>query len=110
MQVDDGNALISSEDKKVIENICSVIDDKKKIPTAFWPSISDTAISEYDASINLFACAFPWLFPGGVGDFREEHKNKSITVGDWAEQLLYYRDGRFVEDKMWCFYALNYVT
>jgi hypothetical protein len=50
---------------------------------------------------------FPWLYPGGNGDFNESRK---VDIGgkDWARQQLLIADGRFAKDTMWCFYALNY--
>jgi hypothetical protein len=51
---------------------------------------------------------FPWFYTGGNGDFNEIRK-VDIGVKDWARQHLFMDDGRFAKDKMWCFYALNYV-
>lgn len=73
-----------------------------------WPYASDIAKSEYDGTINLFPKAFPWLFPGGVGDVLA-YKNIPMEADVWAETLLYYYDGRFAKDTFWTFYALNYV-
>jgi hypothetical protein len=50
---------------------------------------------------------FPWLYPGGNGDFNESH-NIDITVKDWASHQLYMADGRFARENTWCLYALNY--
>jgi hypothetical protein len=50
---------------------------------------------------------FPWLYPGGNGDFNESRK-VDIGVKDWARQKLFMAEGSFVKDNMWCFYALNY--
>jgi hypothetical protein len=50
---------------------------------------------------------FPWLYPGGNGDFNEDRKI-DIDVKDWAIQQLHLADGRFAKDKTWCFFALNY--
>lgn len=79
--------------------------------TINWPTIDPTPIDEFDSSNRIFCKAFPWLFPGGYGDFvdfvPEGTKNKHI--GQWGEQLLYYEDGRFAKDKFFCFFALNYI-
>jgi hypothetical protein len=50
---------------------------------------------------------FPWIYPGGDGDFNESC-SVDITVKNWESQQLYMEDGRFARDKTWCFYALNY--
>ena len=109
--MDDGNLLLSQDDEEMLKRLSRGLkEDDDKIPAVFWPHISDAAVSEYEVGVRLYACAFPWLFPGGIGDFNEEFKSRTLTVGDWAERLLFYKDGRFSTDKMWCFYALNYVT
>jgi hypothetical protein len=70
--------------------------------------VSDVAESEYDATANIFPKAFPWLFPGGVGDVLA-YRDFPMEPDDWAQTLLYYYDGRFARDKFWTFYALNFV-
>jgi hypothetical protein len=72
----------------------------------FWPYVSETAENEYKY-INLFPRAFPWLFPGGTGDFMM-YREKEVSAYDWAKTLLHYYDGRFAKDKFWCFYTLNF--
>ena len=74
-----------------------------------FPYISPQPVSEYDASICLFPKAFPWLFPGGQGDFYQ-YKEEHLTVQKWAKRLLLYEDGRFAKDKMWCFFVLDFIT
>ena len=32
-----------------------------------YPTVQEKAIDEFDTSIDIFALAFPWLFPGGHG-------------------------------------------
>lgn len=71
-----------------------------------WPFVDQQAINEYTDD-DLFPKAFPWLFPGGVGDFNHYRKHK-LDVNDWIKMLLHYEDGRFAKDKMWTFYVLNY--
>jgi len=48
------------------------------------------------------------LFPGGIGDIKESRLYE-LELSDWAENLLYYQDGRFAKDKLWCFFTLNYI-
>jgi hypothetical protein len=50
--------------------------------------------------------AFPWLYPGGIGDIKES-RLFDIEISDWAQNLLYYHDGRFAKDKLWRFFTLN---
>ena len=73
-----------------------------------WPSIGETAVNELGNN-KIFTLAYPWLFPGGVGDFRDFRK-RNINPGYWAKRLIQYEDARFAVDKFFCFYALNYTT
>jgi hypothetical protein len=77
--------------------------------TMDFPPVGAEAVNEYDESIRIFCMAFPWLFPGGVGDWADIPTTEGVTVEEWARALLFYEDGRFARDKIWCFYALNYV-
>jgi hypothetical protein len=44
-------------------------------------------ISEY-SDTKLFCLAFPWLFPGGMGDIKES-RERDVDIGEWAENLLF---------------------
>jgi hypothetical protein len=52
--------------------------------------------------------AFPWLFPGGIGDIKES-REYDIDIADWAQNLLFSEDGQFAKDNLWCFFVLNYI-
>ena len=71
-----------------------------------WPHVENEAINEY-SSDDLFVRAFPWLYPGGIGDFKQ-FKTRKIEIDEWISIMIKYEDGRFMADKMWTFYALNY--
>jgi hypothetical protein len=77
--------------------------------TIKFPYTNPNPVSEYDVNSGLFAKAFPWLFPGGRGDYHQFRKTK-LTIGDWVKNLVLYEDGRFAKDKMFGFYVLNYAT
>jgi hypothetical protein len=62
-----------------------------------WPALSEEPISEYYNN-RVFYMIFPWLYPGGNGDFNEDRKIE-ISVKDWASQQLHLADGRFAKDK-----------
>ena len=74
-----------------------------------FPYVSSTPVNEYDTTLLLFCKAFPWLFPGGRGDFNDCSEVLE-NVDDWMRRLLYYQDGRFAQDKIWSFFALNYAV
>ena len=101
-----GNGQISTEDKEINECMkeCS-----KRTKTMMWPSIESEAVNEYDPMIKLFCNIFPWLFPGGIGDYNDRH-TRQVTIKEWIEHLMQYQDGRFEKDKLFCFYALNYMN
>ena len=42
-------------------------------------------MNEYEEDNSLFTRAFPWLFPGGYGDFGQ-FRDKKINVGDWTKK------------------------
>lgn len=79
----------------------------KTIPIINWPTREVKPISEY-SDTKLFCLAFPWLFPGGMGDIKES-RERDVDIGEWAENLLFYEDGRFAKDNLWCFFTLNYI-
>jgi hypothetical protein len=76
-----------------------VHDKKRKVEVA-WPTSGEKAVSEYSDK-NIFAGAFPWLFPGGFGDLREAPK---MAERDWGSRMLYHWDGRFLRT-LFAFYA-----
>lgn len=78
-----------------------------KIISVGWPNTGPKPINEF-SSQRLFARAYPWLFPGGIGDVKDFPG--STNGKQWAKNLLYYEDGRFTKDKFFCFFALNYIT
>jgi hypothetical protein len=57
---------------------------------------------------KIFCLAFPWLFPGGIGDIKES-RECDINIADWAQNLIFYEDGRFAKDNLWCFFVINYI-
>ena len=63
-------------------------------------------MNEYEEDNSLFTRAFPWLFPGGYGDFGQ-FRDKKVNMGDWTRRMLYYQDGRFTKDRIWCFLHLS---
>ena len=104
-----GRCTVSTKDKNINDVLqeCVSQSPKKKEITVDWPAVSTTPVNEYSQK-KIFALAFPWLFPGGEGDVRDyPGSNKE---GAWGKHLLYYEDGRFARDKIFSFYALNYIT
>lgn len=51
--------------------------------------------------------AYPWLFPGGIGDTYDPRRGKVKSLVDWAQHLMHYHDGRFLNDQMLVLYVFN---
>ena len=72
------------------------------------PKVEETAVDEYDDTLDIFGMAFLWLFPGGVGcPFKIRPKKKTLRT--WMEGCIYYKNGRFDDNKVFAFYVFNYV-
>ena len=99
----------SAEDVKIKRLLEGALCKESKDPsvaTMKFPQKHLQALSEYSLE-KIFLGAFPWLFPGGVGDYGGCRQHE-VTVDEWANHFLRFPDGRFQKDKLWCFYALNY--
>jgi len=97
---------ISKVDKQIL-NTVNQCTNGKVTPRVSWPVRDVKPVSEYSDE-QIFCLAFPWLFPGGVGDINDPRLHE-IDISDWAQNLLYYEDGRFAKDKLWSFFALNFI-
>jgi hypothetical protein len=109
IEIDDTNKNLSARFTKAIETArLGESNNELSVNGTImdWPHVQTEAVREYDDE-NLFSKAFPWLFPGGTGDFNQ-FRDRNIDINDWVHILLRYEDGRFARDKMWTFYALNY--
>ena len=98
----------NDNDITVIEELKSACKVDSSSPIINFPAVSKEPEDEYDG-LPIFSNAFPWLFPGGIGDINCNKKKEYGYVQRWAAIMLHYYDGRFVRDGTWCFYALNYV-
>jgi hypothetical protein len=72
-----------------------------------FPTVSPQPQSEYNG-FPIFSNAYPWLFPGGVGDLDQDNIQTKGYVSKWLKNLIFYYDGRFSRDPTFCFYALNF--
>lgn len=82
--------------------------NKSAIPTISFPYVSPEPIDEFDSNLKIFALAFPWLYPGGIGDCNDQVTKKQPLKQILTQQLEYF-DGRFAKDRLWCFYSYNYL-
>lgn len=72
-----------------------------------FPDVSREAEDEFNG-IPIFSNAFPWLFPGGIGDIDKNNLSDPGYVTLWLKHMIHYYDGRFNKDPTFCFYALNF--
>ena len=59
-----------------------------------WPSKSTDPVTLRDA--GRFVKAHSLDFPMGVGDLHDPDRPREVSVPEWVQHLLRYRDGRFV--------------
>ena len=94
-------------DRKILSEIKNATKGSNKNIVVNWPAFSDKPISEY-GNKKVFCMLYPWLYPGGNGDFLED-RSIDVSPQEWAKHQMHYYDNRFAGDKTWCFYAQNYI-
>ena len=102
-----GKAPLSERDTAINNSLQASVKrcTNKKDITVDWPAIETDPVSEFGDD-KIFALAFPWLFPGGEGDVKDYPKR---NPAEWGKMLLFYKDGRFARDKIFSFFAMNYI-
>jgi hypothetical protein len=103
---DCAKTVLSPDDVTIHNTLVEETALRRKTLEVAWPNRGPVATDEYKTA-KLFAKAYPWLFPGGMGDLDD------FPGGDcrkWGRHLIHYKDGRFTKDKFFCFFALNYIT
>lgn len=110
-----GTSIEHSQDKyneetiELVEQLTQSLEKTgQEIPTLMFPQVDEKPIDEYTTP-NVFADAYPWLFPGGFGDSASEYGEKASEALAWTRILLRYRDGRFMRDPVFSFHLMNYV-
>ena len=68
-------------------------------------SIGGVPINEFTTE-GYFSCAFPTLFPTGMGDISGQRQNQ-VTIGNYFKHLMMYDDKRFAKHPRFRFFALN---
>ena len=99
------NEVVSAPREEVETENAQVRVEQPVIP---WPTTDATPASEFTTPY-FFTMAFPCLFPYGKGDY---HINRPVTchpLHEWAEHLLWYKDGRFARHKVWKFVVHNMI-
>ena len=94
--------------KDVVGNDHSVSVNKKGTLILPWPTRNNKPVSEFTTQY-FFTLAFPTLFPYGTGDFFINRPRTVSSIGDWAEYLLWYDDGRFAHHPYFKFIVHNMI-
>lgn len=82
--------------------------NKRNIATIPWPTRDNNPVSEF-ATKHFSTLAFPCLFPYANGDFHVNRPRTISSMSDWAEHLLWYRDGRFARHEFFKFIVHNMI-
>ena len=106
--LDQPTNMPGGKDKQITKEIEQAVNLSPNADRINFPYVSEEPTNEYSGEM-LFCKAFPWLFPGGHGDFHS-YREEKLTIMEWIQNLVYYYDGRFAKDKMWIFFALNFAT
>lgn len=75
-----------------------------------WPRIDNSktgAIVEFTHE-GLWVMSYPCLYPYGAADFNTP-RTISLTLAEYVNHLLLYKDGRFATHGTWRYFALNMV-
>jgi arsenate reductase-like glutaredoxin family protein len=72
-----------------------------------WPAQDPIPINEFNTD-GYMAQAFPTLFPFGRADYNAE-RNVKLTLIEYFQFLMRYRDGRFAQHARFRFFAMNTV-
>ena len=99
--------------KNIVQDItgnvhASVTQSKRKLITIPWPTRDNMPVPEF-TTITFFSQAFPTLFPYGKGDFNINRPRTCDSMADWAEHLLWYKDGRFAKHEYFKFIVHNII-
>ena len=93
---------------KDVGNDHNVSVNKKGTLILPWPTRNNKPVSEFTTKY-FFTLAFPTLFPYGTGDIFINRPRTVSSIGDWAEHLLWYDDGRFAHHPYFKFIVHNMI-
>ena len=104
---------IRKEVEKVVEDVVGkhkgeVTENRLGHITIPWPTRNNVPLSEYTTR-NFFSLAFPSLFPYALGDFHINRPRTCTSMPDWAQHLLWFKDGRFSKHPYFKFVAHNII-
>lgn len=110
---EDAPPILSENDKIIQEKLreASATAKRKGNDKIFvdLPTIKPKPLAEHDPLNKIFCWSFPWLFPGGIGDHTDFPIDEKYRDTAWGRMILFYQDGRFMRDELFCFFAMNFV-
>jgi hypothetical protein len=97
--------IIENAVKEISENINITVSANKKGQVCIpWPTRKNEVMSEFTTR-QYFSLAFPCLFPCGNGDFHLNRARTCTSLSDWANHLIWFKDGRFANHNYKYHYA-----
>ena len=81
----------------------------EKVSPLLFPRIDKEPLNEYSTN-RIFADAYPWLFPSGLGAISNTDEKGKESAYEWAQRLLRWPDGRFMSDELFSFHLPNFLT
>ena len=98
---------VQSEVRKLLDSARLESGAGEKSVESPWPSAEPNPVPESRA-LGFFCMDSPCLFPVGVGFFFDDRPfGDGFTFAKWIAYLVFYNDGRFIEDVAFPFVALN---
>ena len=74
-----------------------------------WPDRAPEPASEYNTA-GFWSMCYPTLFPTGAADISNVGANgvvRDVSLADWAEFLMQWKDGRFARHPRWRYHVFN---
>ena len=94
--------------KSVLGSAAEVSVNRQGTCTIPWPTRDNSPVSEYTTT-NFFTLAFPALFPYGSADLFSNRPRTCSSMSDWADHLLWYKDGRLAHHQYFKFVVHNMI-
>ncbi|XP_033755671.1 uncharacterized protein LOC117338427 [Pecten maximus] len=104
---------IQSKVEEVLQEIIgpdhNPVSIKKNVVNIPWLTRGDKPLSEFTTKY-FFTLAFPCLFLTASGDFYVNRPHTCESMSEWADHLLWYKDGRFAQHQYFKFIVHNIIT
>ena len=77
----------------------------------YWVTLPDLCVNirEDITTKYFFTLVFPCLFPQGSCDFHINRPRTLMSMSDWAEHLIWYKDGCFAQHQYFKFIVHNII-